>query len=122
MGDERAKAPPPEPGDPHWMPVFDDLMAAARLIYDESLRAESQVAAYKAIATKPDELGLVDPQEWQARADRARERARQLNRAAAILDWVARRADRLHLLSQPVRRSEEVSRTTQFQPRGGKRR
>jgi len=106
MGDERAKAPPPEPGDPHWMPVFTDLMAAARLIYDESLRAESQVAAYKAIATKPDELGLVDPQEWQARADRARERARQLNRAAAILDWVARRADRLTLLTKGVQREK----------------
>jgi hypothetical protein len=105
---------PPEPGDPHWMPAFDDLMAAAALIYEESARAEGRAEAYEHRASQAFAF-------WQERAVRAREDARQLNRAAAILDWVARRADRLHLLSQPARKSEEVSRTTQFQPRGGKR-
>ena len=88
MGDERGPAPPPEPGDPHWMPLFDDLMAAAALVYEESEAQELR-------ASFTYETG-----ENQAFADRAKERARQLKRAAAVLDWVARRADRLTLLSQ----------------------
>jgi hypothetical protein len=114
MGDERAKAPPPKPGDPHWMPVFDDLMAAAVLIYEASRHAEALAEMYEEGAGSP---ALPHWRQW---ADEEKEHARQLNRAAAILDWVARRADRLELLSQPTRRSEEVSRTTQFQPRRGR--
>jgi len=95
-----------EPGDPDWLPAFDDLMAAAMLIYDESRRVEGCARAYQACAA--DTAKQADPRvsrnAWQDRAEIAIEHARQLNRAAAVLDWVARRADRLTLLTKGVQR------------------
>jgi len=93
-----AEPPPTDPTDPHWMPVFDDLMAAATLIYEASCRAEALASMYKEGADSP---ALPHWRQW---ADEEKERARQLNRAAAILDWVARRADRLTLLTKGVQR------------------
>jgi hypothetical protein len=84
---------------PAWVPAFEDIMAAAALVFEQSKRAEGDVFTYTHIAKNAD-----DPPLWQEQAERAREHARLLNRAAAILDWVGRRSDRLHLLTKPYDR------------------
>jgi hypothetical protein len=79
---------------PAWVPAFNDIMSAAELCLRESAHAEGRAIAYEALESQP----MVA--DWQARAVEAREHARVLNRAAAILDWVGRRSDRLHLLTK----------------------
>ena len=83
---------------PAWVPAFEDIMAAAALVLEESRHAEVTAEIYEEGAHSP---ALPHWRQW---ASEARERARLLNRAAAILDWVGRRTDRLHLLTNPKAR------------------
>jgi len=71
--------------EPPWRSAFDDLLEAAALVYEESEREAIRAS-------------LVQN---QVLAAQSKERARALNRAAALLDWMAGRADSLHLLRKP---------------------
>ena len=84
-----------ESDDPPWLSAFDDLTEAAAMVLEESARQEGRAIVFDLAAAED----VSAP--WQERAAEAREQARILNRAAAILDWVGRRADRLHLLAKP---------------------
>ena len=81
-----------------WLPAFDDIMDAAQLVEDESIRAIGRALVYEHPSSHEYAA------DWQERAKRAREEARVLKRAAAILDWIGRRADSLHLLQKPRER------------------
>ena len=79
---------------PDWLPAFDDIMDAAQLVEDESIRAIGRALVYEHPSSHEYAA------DWQERAKRAREEARLLKRAAVILEWVGRRADRLHRLKR----------------------
>jgi hypothetical protein len=77
--------------DPTWLPAAIDLLDAAALILTEALHHEHLALAYENLPAPV----------WGDQAAKIREEARQLERAAAILNWVAGRSDRLHLIAKP---------------------
>lgn len=77
--------------DPTWLPAAVDLLDAGALILAQAVDHEHLAQTYERLPAPV----------WGGQAAKIREEARQLERAAAILMWVAGRTDRLHLIAKP---------------------